>query len=291
MPGHNLAAIASYPWLSCDGKPKEVSMRWGVYADGVVCPSKETTYTFFEDVLDEVCEIFPSEYIHIGGDEAPRKHWENCPDCQKKMKMLGLTREAELQSCLNERIEAYLNSKGRKIIGWDEILEGGVTKTATVMSWRGPKGGIAAAKQGNRVIMTPNTNCYLDYYQTSNPQLNGEKTAFKRHYLPLEQCFDLDPFAELTEQESEYVVGIQGNVWCEYMKTFDHVQFMILPRLSALAEVAWSKEKKNYDNFLSRMEKAMIPTYKYHGFVFAPFAFDGTERYKKTWEEYVPPID
>ena len=289
MPGHNLGAIASYPWLSCDGKQKEVCCRWGVFADGVVCPSKETTYRFLEDVLDEICEIFPSEYIHIGGDEAPRDNWKTCPDCRKKMKQLGFTREAELQSYLNSRIETYLNAKGRKIIGWDEILEGGVTPSATVMSWRGPKGGIAAAKQGNRVIMTPNTYCYLDYYQTSNPDLTKENLAPKKHYLPLQQCFDFDPFDQLSEDEARYVTGLQGNVWCEFIKTFDHVQFMTLPRLSALAEVAWSRNRTDYDDFVARLEKAMVPVYQYHGYVYAPYVFDGTDKYKVPAEEFIRP--
>ncbi len=289
MPGHNLGAIAAYPWLSCDPKPREVQCKWGVFADGVVCLAKETTYKFFEDVLDEICEIFPSEYIHIGGDEAPRDHWKTCKKCQALMKKQGFAKEAELQSYLNDRIEAYLNAKGRKIIGWDEILEGGVTPSATVMSWRGPKGGIAAAKQGNHVIMTPNTNCYLDYYQTCNPDSLGENLAPKTHYLPLQQCFEFDPFDQLSEEESAYIIGLQGNVWCEFIKTFDHVQFMTLPRLSALAEVAWSKNSTDYDCFVARAEKALVPTYEYHGYVYAPYVFDGTDRYKVPFEKFVKP--
>lgn len=289
MPGHNLGAIAAYPWLSCDPKPREVQCKWGVFADGVVCLAKESTYKFYEDVLDEICEIFPSEYIHIGGDEAPRDHWKTCKKCQALMKKQGFTKEAELQSYLNSRIEAYLNAKGRKIIGWDEILEGGVTPSATVMSWRGPKGGIAAAKQGNHVIMTPNTNCYLDYYQTCNPDSLGENLAPWRHYLPLQRCFEFDPFDQLNEEESAYIVGLQGNIWCEFIKTFDHVQFMSLPRLTALAEVGWSKHSTDYDCFVARAEKAMVPTYEYHGYVYAPYVFDGTDKYAVPSEKFVKP--
>ena len=290
MPGHCLGAIAAYPWLSCDGKQKEVACRWGVFADGVVCLGKESTYKFYEDVLDEVCEIFPGEYIHIGGDEAPRDHWKTCKKCQMLMKKQGFTHEAELQSYLNGRIEAYLNAKGRKLIGWDEILEGGVSPSATVMSWRGSKGGIAAAKQGNHVIMTPNSHCYLDYHQTCNPDSLGENLAPWKHYLPLQVCFEFNPFDQLSEEESAYINGLQANVWCEFIKTFDHVQFMTLPRMSALAEVAWSKNRTDdYDGFVRRMEKAMVPTYEYHGYVYAPYVFDGSDKYAVAKEQFVRP--
>ncbi|MCR4565924.1 MAG: beta-N-acetylhexosaminidase [Bacteroidales bacterium] len=290
MPGHCLGAIAAYPWLSCDPKPREVQCKWGVFADGVVCLAKESTYQFYEDVLDEICDIFPSEYIHIGGDEAPRDHWKTCKKCQALMKKHGFAKEAELQTYLNARIEAYLNAKGRKIIGWDEILEGGVSPSATVMSWRGSKGGIAAAKQGNHVIMTPNSHCYMDYYQTCNPDSLGENLAPKRHYLPLQTCFEFNPFDQLNEEESAYVIGLQANVWCEFIKTFDHVQFMTLPRISALAEVAWSKNPTgDYDGFVRRMEKAMIPTYEYHGYVYAPYVFNGKDKYAVPKEKFVKP--
>lgn len=274
MPGHCLGAIASYPWLSCNGKPKEVSPGWGVFADGVVCPAKESTYRFLEGVLDEVCNIFPSEYIHIGGDEAPRRNWESCPDCQRKMKQMSFSREAELQSYLISRIESYLELKGRRIIGWDEILVGGASKSATVMCWHNVKTGIEAVRQGNRVIMTPRQNCYLDYYQTTDPDANGENLAPLNHFLPLKQCYALNPSEGLEPEESELVIGLQGNVWCEYISSFDHVQFMLLPRLAALSEVAWNKEKDSYEQFLIRLRNAMLPVYEYHGWVYAPFAFN-----------------
>lgn len=290
IPGHNLAAITSYPYLSCKNKSFGVWCHWGVSKEGVVCASKETTYEFFQDVLDEICEIFPSEYIHIGGDEAPRDMWKACPSCQKLMKKNGYESEAQLQTYVLQRIEKYLNDKGRKIIGWDEVLEGGVTPSATVMAWRGPKYGIQAAKQGNDVIMTPKTHCYLDYHHTVNPDKYKENLGTYKHYLPLQQCFDFDPFDELNEEECKSIKGLQGNIWCEFIKTFDHVQFMTLPRLAALAEVAWCKNKTTYDCFHARMEKAMIPAYQYHGYVYAPYAFDGTEKYKFPHEEFVRPL-
>lgn len=273
MPGHCLGAIAAYPWLSCDGRQKEVSPRWGVFAEGVVCPSRESTYRFLEDVLDEVCELFPSEYIHIGGDEAPRRNWESCPDCQKKMKQMGFGREAELQSYLIGRIEPYLAAKGRRIIGWDEILDGGATQSATVMCWRGQKWGIEAARRGNQVIMTPRDYCYLDYYQTLEPEANGENMAPLKHYLPMERCYSFNPSEGLDPEEAERVIGLQGNVWCEFISSFDHVQFMALPRLAALSEVAWSREKDSYGHFLERLRAAMVPLYEYHGWVYARYAF------------------
>ena len=273
MPGHCLGAIAAYPWLSCDKKPKEVSPVWGVFADGVVCPSRESTYRFLEDVLDEVCELFPSEYIHIGGDEAPRLNWKSCADCRRKMKQMGFSREAELQSYLLERIEAYLAGKGRRIIGWDEILDGGATQGATVMCWRGAKWGVEAAHHGNRVIMTPRHNCYLDYYQTEDPVGNGENLAPPKRLLPLEKCYSFDPVAGMQADEVQHVAGLQGNVWCEFISSFDHVQFMSLPRIAALSEVAWSREKDSYEHFLSRLKAAMVPVYEYEGWVYAPYAF------------------
>ena len=273
MPGHAVAALASYPWLGCTGGPYEVRTTWGI-SDDVFCIGKESTFGFLEDVLDEVCELFPSEYIHIGGDECPAIRWESCPDCQKRMKEEGLENERQLQGYLLHRIEKYLNSKGRKIIGWDEILEGGVTPTATVMSWRGPKGGINAAKQGNDVVMTPNNYFYLDYYQTADPQASGEPLGIGG-YVSLEKCYSFDPYDQLDENTKKHIKGIQANTWAEYLKVFDHVQHMDLPRFSALAEVAWSENKTDYDQFLSRVTASMKPVYEYFGFIYAPYVFEG----------------
>lgn len=273
MPGHAVAALASYPWLGCTGKDYTVRTDWGISKD-VFCIGRESTFEFLENVLDEVCELFPSEYIHIGGDEAPSVRWTTCPDCQKRMKEEGLTAERELQGYLLKRIESYLNAKGKKIIGWDEILEGGVTRTATVMSWRGPQGGITAAKQGNNVIMSPNNYFYLDYYQTAAPKENGEPLGIGG-YVPLSKCYSFDPYDQLDEETRQHIKGIQANTWTEYIKTFDHVQFMDLPRFAALSEVSWSESKDSYDEFLSRVTASMKPLYEYFGFIYAPYAFNG----------------
>ncbi len=275
MPGHAVAALASYPWLGCTGGPYEVRQIWGISKE-TFCLGKESTYEFLQDVLDEVCELFPSEYIHIGGDEAPRDSWMACPICQAKMKEEGLANEAELQSYQLKRIEAYLNAKGRKVIGWDEILEGGVTESATIMSWRGPKGGIAAAKQGNDVVMTPNSYFYLDYYQTKGRAENGEPLAIGG-YVPLSKCYAFDPYDQLTEEEQAHIKGVQANTWCEYIKTMDHVQHMELPRFAALSEVCWSEERDSYENFVARVEKSLVPLYEYKGYVYANYAFNGIE--------------
>lgn len=275
MPGHAVAALACYPELGCTGGPYEVRTTWGISED-VFCIGKEKTFEFLQDVLDEVCELFPSEYIHIGGDEAPRVRWSKCRDCQKRIKAEGLENEAQLQSYLVNRIEKYLNDKGRKIIGWDEILEGGVSQTATVMSWRGPKGGIAAAKLGNDVIMAPNSHFYLDYYQTADPQANGEPLGIGGH-LNLEKCYSFDPFDQLDEDTKHHIRGIQANTWTEYIATFDHVLHMDLPRMAALAEVAWSPEKTSYEDFLARIEKGLLPVYEQRGYPYSTYAFEGLE--------------
>jgi hexosaminidase len=214
MPGHAQAAIAAYPELGCTGKPIEVATKWGIFED-IYCP-KEETFTFLENVLDEVMALFPSKYIHIGGDEAPKSHWENCAYCQALIKKEGLKDEHGLQSYFISRIEKYLNSKGRQIIGWDEILEGGLAPNATVMSWRGFNGAIEAAKQHHNVIMTPGAYCYFDHYQSEN---KDEPLAIGG-FLPLEKVYSFNPLPdELTKDEANYVLGAQGNVWTEYMAT------------------------------------------------------------------------
>ncbi len=270
LPGHSSAAIAAYPELSCfpdekTGIPgdmisekskaatgKLVQETWGVFED-VFCPS-ENTFTFLENVLDEVMALFPSKYIHIGGDECPKEAWKKSPFCQQLMKDKGLKDEHELQSYFIQRIEKYINSKGRQIIGWDEILEGGLAPNATVMSWRGEEGGIAAAKQKHNVIMTPGSHCYLDHSQTVN-----EDSVTIGGYLPLEKVYSYEPVPkELNEAEAAYVLGAQGNVWTEYITNPSKLEYMIFPRMTALAEVLWSpKEKRNWKDFERRLPQVV----------------------------------
>ncbi len=264
MPGHASAAIAAYPELSCfpdedtkilNSTPwagsrsgKQVQQTWGVFED-VFCPS-ETTFDFLEDVLDEVMPLFPSKYIHIGGDESPKEEWKRSAFCQQLIKDKNLKDEHGLQSYFIQHIEKYINSKGKKIIGWDEILEGGLAPNATVMSWRGEEGGIAAAKQNHDVIMTPGTYCYLDHSQSKN-----EDSVTIGGYLPLEKVYSYEPIpAGLNAAQAKYVLGAQGNVWTEYIKNSNKVEYMIFPRMIALAEVLWSpKAKRNWKDFEKRL--------------------------------------
>mgnify|MGYP000866160266 FL=1 len=236
MPGHAVAALASYPWLSCTGKEIEVQTRWGVMED-VFCAGQDTVFAFLEGVHNEVMEIFPSEYIHIGGDECPEE---------------SLSDEHELQSWFITRIEKYLNSHGRKIIGWDEILEGGLAPDATVMSWRGIRGGIEAARMGHDAIMTPTTHAYLDYYQ-GDPA--GEPLAIGG-YVPLERVYSFEPLPEeLNEDEQKHILGLQGNLWTEYISTMSHLEYMAFPRAFAIAETAWTPYmKKDFEEFLARLD-------------------------------------
>lgn len=271
MPGHAQAALASYPELGCVGGSYRVWTRWGI-SEEVFCVGRESTLKFLEGVLDEVCELFPGEYIHIGGDEAPRARWKACPRCQQRMRELGLANEAQLQSYLLTRIERYLNAKGRKIIGWDEILEGGVTPTATVMSWRGTKGGIEAARQGNDVVMTPNGFYYLDYYQTDDPARYDEPLAIGG-CVPLEKCYAFDPCEGLDAGAQRCIKGVQANTWTEYIATAAHLQHMVLPRLAALSEVAWSSRKSSYADFVERVRCDLLPVYRARGYNYAEYAF------------------
>ena len=272
MPGHAEAALASYPYLGCRQSGYETLPVWGVNPE-VFCMGRETTFKFFEDVLDEICEIFPGEYIHIGGDECPRDRWKECPDCQRRMKEEGLTEVGQLQGYQLKRVEKYLNAKGRHIIGWDEILESGATPTATVMSWRGPQGGVKAAKMGNKVVMAPNNYFYLDYYQTADPEANKEPLGIGG-YVSLEKCWSFDPFDQLTEKEKSYIYGIQANTWTEYMRGIDRVQFMDLPRFCALSAVSWHKDAQTYPEFLAKVKDSMLKLYQYYGLIYAPYAFE-----------------
>lgn len=251
MPGHASAALATYPALSCGlGKTYTVRDHFDVF-DEVYCP-KEATFSFLEDVLTEVMELFPSHYIHIGGDECPKKAWKKCSHCQALMKREGLASEEELQSWFIHRIERFVNSRGRDIIGWDEILEGGLAPNATVMSWRGEAGGIAAAKQQHRVIMTPGSHCYFDFYQEA-PE--GAPVAMGG-YLPLDTVYAYDPLPlELSAEEQKYIIGTQANVWGEYIQDRKYFDYMTFPRLQAMAEVQWTQpERKDFEHFARRLD-------------------------------------
>jgi hexosaminidase len=254
MPGHSLAVLAAYPQFSCTGGPFKVGTTFGVF-DDILCAGNDSTFVFLQDVLDEVMALFPSKYIHIGGDEAPKARWKLCPKCQTRMKAEGLKDEAELQSYFIKRIEKYVVSKGRKIIGWDEILDGGLAPEATVMSWRGTAGGVAAAKQKHDVIMSDNGHLYFDHYQadpTTEPLAIGG-------FLPLRMVYDYEPIpAELTVDEASHIIGAQAQIWTEYLKTPADVQYMLLPRLFALSEIDWtSKEQKNWYDFRNRLDNSI----------------------------------
>jgi hexosaminidase len=267
MPGHSSAAIAAYPSLSCfpeeptknyfpkngkwagDSTGKQVQQAWGIYSD-VFCAGKEETFKFLQDVMDEILPLFPGKYIHIGGDECPKANWQRCPNCQQRIKDNKLKDEHELQSYFIQRMEKYINSKGKTLIGWDEILEGGLAPNAVVMSWRGEKGGIEAAKEKHEVIMTPTSHVYFDYSQTEN-----EDSLVIGGYLPVEKVYSYEPIpAELNPEQAKYVLGAQANVWTEYMNNPRKVEYMLFPRLTALSEVLWSpKENRDWQDFEKRL--------------------------------------
>jgi hexosaminidase len=278
MPGHMVAALASYPELGCTKGPYEVRTRWGISKD-VLCAGRESTFEFVEGVLDEILALFPSKYIHVGGDECPKHRWKECPDCQKRILEEGLKDEFELQSYFIHRVEKYLAQHGRHLIGWDEILEGGISKSATIMAWRGAKRGIEAAKLGNEVIMTPTHFCYLDYANTSDREKNNEPICGGRNGkrpLTLRKAYSFDPYAELNETERKFIKGVQGNMWTEFVPNFNHVQHMVLPRIAAIAEVGWTYGEKNYDDFARRMH-LLRKLYDKCGFNYAPYFFNGIE--------------
>ncbi|RZJ71773.1 family 20 glycosylhydrolase [Flavobacterium sp.] len=249
MPGHAVAALSAYPELACTSGPFEVERTWGVF-DDVFCP-KENTFQFLEDVLTEVMALFPSEYIHIGGDECPKTRWKTCGHCQNLIKQKGLKDEHELQSYFIQRIEKFVNSKGRKIIGWDEILEGGLAPNAAVMSWRGTEGGVAAAKQKHYVVMTPESNLYFDRYQ-GDPK--NEPLGFGGN-VTIEKVYGFNPIPDaLTPEESKYILGAQANLWTEYIATEDHAEYMVFPRIAALSEVDWgTSDAGNFGQFQKRL--------------------------------------
>ncbi|MBI3851809.1 MAG: beta-N-acetylhexosaminidase [Verrucomicrobia bacterium] len=255
IPGHFGAAIASHPEFSCAGKLSEVRSAWGINAD-ILCPGNDAAVAFTKDVLGEVCELFPSEFIHIGGDEVPRERWKTCPKCQARMKVEGLKNEAQLQTWLNQRLEEFLTSKGRRMIGWDEILEGGLTPGAVVMSWRGIQGGIAAAHAGHDAVMSPTSHCYFDYAQAKGP---AEPECIGG-FIPLETVYAYEPVpVELSDYQRRHILGGQGNLWGEYMWDGKDVEYFGLPRALALAEVLWSPaQSRNLSSFLDRLDGQLV---------------------------------
>lgn len=278
LPGHMVAVLATYPKLGCTGGPYKVRETWGV-AEDVLCAGNDETYDFIKNILEEVTEIFPSEYIHIGGDECPKNSWKKCPKCQAKIKALGIkgdakhTAEEYLQSHIITFVEEVLAKKGRKMIGWDEILEGGLAPNATVMSWRGIGGAIEAAKSNHDAIMTPMSFCYFDFYQTD--KTDKEPLAIG-NYLPVERVYSFNPYPEaLNKEQQKHILGVQANIWTEYIQTFKHVEYMALPRMAALAEVQWvtPTKPKNYQEFLQRLMR-LLPIYEVEGYTYAKHIFD-----------------
>ena len=260
LPGHMLGALASYPWLGCTGGPYQVWTRWGV-CDQVLCVGKESTFEFLFNVLDEICELFPSEYIHIGGDECPKKEWDKCPICQAKMDELGLvadekgTRGQKLQNYVTKRVQEHLAAKGRKIIGWDEILEGELGAGATVMSWRGTKGGEKASAMGFDVIMSPTTYCYLDYKQGLREDDLAIGAGYpKKSDYDARNLYSYEPLAGIDAGAEKHILGVQANMWTEWIHNDSELFYMLIPRLQALSEVQWTMpEKRSYEHLEQKL--------------------------------------
>lgn len=268
LPGHMLSALTAYPELGCTGGPYELWTRWGISED-VLCAGNDSVYTFLEDVLTDVAEMFPSEYIHIGGDECPKVRWKECPKCQAKIEVLGLvddensTKEDKLQSYVMSFASDVLSKHGKKIIGWDEIIKGGLPDKAIVMSWRGAAGGKAAAALGHDAIMSPSSHYYLDYYQSEDKE--NEPLAIGG-YLPLSKAYSFEPFDEIAPENQHHILGVQANLWTEYIHSFPHVQYMALPRWSALSEVQWSDpSSRDFNAFKKRLSR-MIDHYRLNGY-------------------------
>lgn len=270
LPGHALSALIAYPELSCTGGPFEFPEQWAIQKD-IYCAGNEKVFALLEDVLSEVVELFPSEIVHIGGDEAPKDRWQACPHCQERIRKEGLKDEHALQSYFITRIEQFLNAKGKHIIGWDEILEGGLAPNAAVMSWRGVEGGIEAARQRHPVVMTPLTHMYFDYFQG---EAHLEPFNAIGSHLPLRKVYAYEPLPkELTPEEQAFILGVQGNVWTEYVHSEDKCDYMTFPRAAALAEVAWSApERKDWDSFVCRME-SLYKRYEALGIAYAKSAY------------------
>ena len=273
MPGHMMAVLAAYPELGCTGGPYETAMRWGIFED-ILCAGNPKSYEFLEAVLDKVCDLFPSRYIHIGGDEAPRRRWEKCPKCQAIIAKEGIvakdghSKEALLQGYLTHKVQAYLEAKGRRIIGWDELLGCDVDTTATIMSWRGSEPGAKGAKLGHDVIMTPMPHCYFDFYQTKD--IRNEPVAIG-NFLDVAKVYAMQPVADgLSPEAAKHIIGVQANVWTEYITCPEYVEYMILPRMAALAEVQWMPEsQKNFDAFKKRIT-SFRSIYDHYGWTVAP---------------------
>ena len=286
LPGHMQAALASYPQLGCTGGPYEVWKRWGV-SDDVLYAGNEETMQFVEDVLNEVMDIFPSPYIHIGGDECPKVRWEKCPKCQAKIKELGIkgderfTKEDYLQSYVMNRMAKVVEARGRRVIGWDEILEGNVSETAIIMSWRGTEGGIEAARKGHDVIMTPASHLYFDYYQSEDP---ATEPSCVGGYLPVSRVYEFRPLPSvLTEEQQKHIIGVQANIWTEYITSFKHVEYMAMPRMDALCEIQWNNpnpEERDFDAFVERCRHMAqlydLYHYNYAKQIFSPQVYTDT---------------
>ena len=251
LPGHTMAVLAAYPHLSCTGGPFQVPETWSIKED-VLCLGNDSTYRFVEEVLSEVIDLFPGEYIHIGGDEAPKSRWKACPACQRRIREHGLKDEHGLQSYFIHHLDEFVTGKGRKIIGWDEILEGGLAPNAAVMSWRGERGGIAAASEGHGVVMAPNNYMYIDYYQSAD---RANEPLCIGGLVTLEHIYSYEPYTpKLTAEQCRYILGVQANVWCEFIHHPDKVEYMAYPRALALSEVGWSPAgKKDYADFCRRL--------------------------------------
>ena len=279
LPGHMQAALATYPDLGCTGGPYKVWSRWGI-SDDVLCAGNEKAMLFLEDVLNEIMDVFPSEIIHIGGDECPKVRWEQCPKCQAKIKELGIksdgrfSKEDYLQSYVMDRMEKVIEARGRRVIGWDEILEGQVADNAIIMSWRGTEGGIEAAKKGHDVILVPTSYFYFDYYQSED--MTTEPLGIGG-YVPVEKVYSFEPeLEELTPEEQKHILGIQANIWTEYIATFDHVMYMALPRAAALSEIQWcNKEQREYQHFVERC-RHMADLYDIYHYRYATHIFNPT---------------
>lgn len=276
LPGHAVAALTSYPWLGCKGEGYEVRRRWGISKE-VFCPGKETTFEFLQNVFAEVLELFPSEFIHIGGDECPKVRWEKCPVCQAKIRELGIegddkhAAEYYLQSYVTARVEKFLNEHGRRIIGWDEILEGELAPDATVMSWRGSEGGIAAARLGHDAIMTPTSHFYFDYYQARD--IENEPFGIGG-YVPVEKVYAYEPIPDTLSQElGAHILGVQANLWAEYIKTPEHQEYMLLPRMAALSEVQWcDRGSREWTRFAGALPH-IVDIYERMGYNYSPVVF------------------
>ncbi len=275
MPGHMVAALASYSHLGCRDEKFEVRTRWGISKD-VLCVGKETTFEFVEGVLEEVVSLFPSHYIHLGGDECPRDRWKECPHCQKRIQEEGLKDENELQSYFMHRVEKFLAKHNRRIIGWDEIIYGGINKSATIMLWN-DRNRAKAISLGNDVILTPKYYCYMDYYQTLRPFCNKEGLLFRdNRILTLRKAYSLDPYEGLQPSEYGRIKGVQANLWTEYISTFHRVQEKLLPRLAATAEAGWTIGAKNFEDFARRLDH-LRKLYDKEGIHYAPYFFDGVD--------------